>query len=322
MQSVLQNACPERKKMSNYHTSVLPEETIGYLNIKRGEKYIDATLGGGGHTTQILEQGGKVLGIDVDQEALDEVEKRIKDQKFLVHVSSEKEQANIRLDADLILVKGNFRDIRKIAKKYGFENVAGIIFDLGVSSHQIDDANRGFSFSKEGPLDMRMDNNLSVTAKDLVNGLHRNELIEIFKRFGEENFAHGIATEIVKTRKEKPIETTKQLTEIIERVMPAKLNRMAAAARIFQSLRIVVNDELHAIEDALPEACSLLQTRGKLIVISFHSLEDRIVKHLFVKFEQQGMGKALTHQPVLATEKEIAMNVRSRSAKLRVFEKI
>lgn len=296
--------------MSDYHTSVLLEETIEFLDVKPGAKYIDATLGGGGHTNKILDLGGRVLGIDVDIEALNFVEQNIKNKT-----------SKIRIGKDIILAKGNFRDIDEIAKNYGFENAAGIIFDLGVSSHQINDSSRGFSFSKEGALDMRMDKNLSVTAKDLVNGLHRNELMEIFSKFGEERFAHGIASEIVKVRKEGSIETTKQLTEIIEKVMPAKLNRTAASARIFQSLRIIVNDELHAIEDALPLALNLLQSKGRLVVISFHSLEDRIVKHLFANYQKNKAGRVLTLQPIMAGDKETAENVRSRSAKLRVFEK-
>ncbi len=296
--------------MNKYHISVLPEESIGFLNVKAAGMYIDATLGGGGHSLKILNKGGRVLGIDVDQEALDEAKKTF-----------EIQNSNFKIGKEIVLAKGNFRNIATIAEEYGFKNVAGIIFDLGVSSHQIDDPNRGFSFSKEGPLDMRMDSNLSVTAKDLVNGLHRNELIEIFSRFGEERFAHGIATEIVKVRKDNTIKTTKQLIEIIESVMPAKLNRTAAAARIFQSLRIIVNDELHSLEEALPAACSLLQSKGRLVVISFHSLEDRIVKHLFSDFERKSLGVVITHQPVLATEVEISANVRSRSAKLRAFEK-
>lgn len=296
--------------MSDYHKSVLPREAIEYLQIKPGEKYIDATLGGGGHSFAILERGGRVLGIDVDQEALD-----------FVQATRSKLEEKKKFGTDLLLAKGNFRDIGKIAREQGFEQVAGVLFDFGVSSHQIDEPERGFSFQKSGQLDMRMDKDLSVTAKDLVNGLHRNELLDIFTRFGEERFAHGIANEIVNVRKEQLITTTDELIQIIQRVMPAKLDRTAATARIFQALRIIVNDELHAIEEALPEALDLLKPSGRVVAISFHSLEDRIVKRTFRSFKEKKLGIILTEQPITATKEEIVENVRSRSAKLRVFEK-
>lgn len=296
--------------MSSYHKSVLLQEVVDYLRISPGEKYIDATLGGGGHTTRILELGGKVLGLDVDEEALEYVSEELK-------VKSEK----FKIGEDIIFVRGNFKDIDTIAEQNGFESVSGIIFDFGVSSHQIDDPKRGFSFQQIGPLDMRMDKELGVTAKDLINGLHRNELMNVFRNFGEERFAHGIATEIVSVRKIQEITTTDQLIEIINSVMPAKLDRTAAAARIFQSLRIIVNDELHVIEEALPKALKLLKSRGRIVAISFHSLEDRIVKHQFQSFEKSELGTIQTVHPVMAKEEEIARNSRSRSAKLRVFEK-
>ncbi len=296
--------------MSNYHTSVLLEEVVEYLNIKPGEKYIDATLGGGGHSFEILKNGGKVLGIDVDEEALDFVEKKLNT-----------ENIKYKNGENVTLARGNFRDIDTISKENGFEQVSGILFDFGVSSHQIDDPKRGFSFQKNGPLDMRMDTDLGVTAKDLLNGLHRNELINVFRNFGEERFAHGIATEIVRVRKLQEITTTDQLIEIIHRVMPARLDRTAAAARIFQSLRIIINDELHVIEEALPKALQLLKSEGRIVAISFHSLEDRIVKHSFQTFEKNGWGEIITPHPMTATEEEKARNNRSRSAKLRVFEK-
>lgn len=297
--------------MSNYHKSVLLQEVIDCLRIVKGEQYIDATLGGGGHSLEIIRNGGKVLGIDVDEDALDFVEEKIKI-----------ENLHINTKEDFKLVKGNFRDIGKIAKENGFKQVAGILFDFGVSSHQIDDPKRGFSFQQVGPLDMRMDKALTVTARDLINGLHRNELIDVFRNFGEERFAHGIATEIVEVRKAQEITTTDELIEIINQVMPARLDRTAAAARIFQSLRIVINDELHVIEEALPQAIELLKSNGRIVAISFHSLEDRIVKHQFQSLETKGLGKIITRHPILATEDEVKRNNRSRSAKLRVFEKI
>lgn len=297
--------------MSNYHISVLLQEVIDYLRIISGKKYIDATLGGGGHSLEILKRGGKVLGIDVDQDALDFAKEKFEhnDPKF-------------KINKDIFLAKGNFRTIATIAKANQFDEVDGILFDFGVSSHQIDDPKRGFSFQQDGPLDMRMDKELGVTAKDLINGLHKNELIGVFRNFGEERFAHGIATEIVNVRKIQEITTTNELLEIISRVMPGRLDRTAAAARIFQSLRILINDELHVIEEALPQAVLLLKPSGRIVAISFHSLEDRIVKHQFQSFEKEGLGEIITSHPILATKEEVGQNSRSRSAKLRVFEKI
>jgi len=297
--------------MSTYHTSVLLQEVLEYLNVQPDGKYIDATLGGGGHSLEILKKGGRVLGIDVDEEALNFVQQKIKSQK-----------SNLKNQDDIKLARGNFKDIEKIAKDNGFDEVDGILFDFGVSSHQIDDPTQGFSFQQNGPLDMRMDKALGVTAKDLVNGLHKNELIDVFRNFGEERFAHGIATEIVNVRKTQEITTTEQLIAIINQVMPAKLDRTAAAARIFQSLRILINDELHVIEEALPQAVNLLRPGGRIVAIAFHSLEDRIVKHQFQAFAEEGLGKVITKHPVVATEEETRQNSRSRSAKLRVFEKI
>ncbi|HUD45116.1 MAG TPA: 16S rRNA (cytosine(1402)-N(4))-methyltransferase RsmH [Patescibacteria group bacterium] len=291
--------------MNNYHVSVLLKEVIEYLKVKENEKYIDATLGGGGHSLEILRKGGGVLGIDVDQEALSYVGGwRLEDRRRIT------------------LARENFRNIDSIAKGNGFEQVAGILFDFGVSSHQIDDPKRGFTFQQSANLDMRMDQDLGVTAKDLVNALSKKDLIEVFSKYGEERFAHGIATEIVNVRKEGLITTSEDLLSIINRVMPAKLDRIAAAARIFQSLRIVVNDELHAIEETLPKALSLLKPKGRLVAISFHSLEDRIVKNTFKEFEAKNFGKILTAHPIGATDEEMKDNVRSRSAKLRAFEKL
>ena len=196
-----------------------------------------------------------------------------------------------------------------------------MLFDLGVSSHQLDTPERGFSFGKSGPLDMRMDQSLSVSAKELVNGLGKKELKELFERFGEDRFAERIATYITKRRLVQPIETTEQLATIIKRAVPFDQSDIHPATRIFQALRIVVNDELHALEEALPQALELLQDKGRLVVISFHSLEDRIVKHSFDAFEKAGKGAILTDKPLQPKEAEMTANRRSRSSKLRVFER-
>jgi 16S rRNA (cytosine1402-N4)-methyltransferase len=298
-------------KMSDYHTSVLLQETIEQLQIKKGSRYIDGTLGGGGHTSEILKCGGKVLGIDVDEDALDFVENdlrlKIKD---------------LRLGTDLFLAKGNFKDIDILARESGFTDVSGILLDLGISSHHVDAAERGFSFLKTAQLDMRMDKTLQVTAGDLVNALTKNELIDLFINLGEEPFAKTIASHIVEARKIKRIETTTELAEIIKKSVPYSKKGISPATKAFQALRIAVNDELNVLIETLPKAVSLLESGGRLAIISFHSLEDRIVKRSFLEFEEKGMGTIITKKPIVPTEEEIAHNSRSRSSKLRVFEKI
>lgn len=294
--------------MSEYHVSVLLSETIDLLNIKAGEKYIDGTLGGGGHTSEILARGGEVLGIDMDEDAIGHVEKNLKSQI---------------LNRKLVLKQGNFKDIDKIATEVGFEKVAGILFDLGVSSHHFDEDDRGFSVQKMGPLDMRMDRNLSVKAEDLVNGLTKGELHELFSRLGEERFAKAITEGIVSARKVKHIDTTLELVEIVRKSIGRYSSpEINPATRIFQALRIAVNDELNSIREVLPKAFELLEGNGRLAIISFHSLEDRIVKNAFKEFEAKGLGTIITKKPIVPSFEEIEANNRSRSAKLRVFEKI
>ncbi len=292
--------------MNKYHTSVLLQEVIELLNIESGKKYIDATLGGGGHTAAILERGGIVLGIDLDQEALDYVKDNF---KFQI--------SNFKLK----IAKGNFIEIGNIAKEYGFDRVSGIVFDLGVSGHQFDTPERGFSFQKEGPLDMRMDRSLKIEAKDLVNILTKGELYELFTKLGEEGFARVISNSIVRARKIKPIRTTIELSGIISRCVRGKV-KIETEARIFQSLRIAINDELNNLKAALPQAFNLLDKEGKIAVISFHSLEDRIVKNQFMKWAEGGHGKLLTRKPVIPGAEEIEKNKRARSAKLRVIQKL
>ncbi|MDP2637873.1 MAG: 16S rRNA (cytosine(1402)-N(4))-methyltransferase RsmH [Candidatus Levybacteria bacterium] len=300
--------------MSNYHKSVLLQKTIDGLRVKKDGKYIDATLGGGGHTKQILELGGVVLGIDADQDSIDHVrELKIKNSK-------------LKIWERLRIIRGNFRDIDKIAHSNSFNNIAGIIFDLGVSSHQIDSSRRGFSFQSEGPLDMRMDQELGVTARDLIKILTKEELCEIFTKYGEESRAWIISDAIVKARNIKPIETTGELARVIEnglkrKGMSAGFSPASQSKKVFQALRIIVNDELNAIGEALPKAVDLLEENGRLCVISFHSLEDRIVKNKFIEFEEKSLGEIITEKPMVPSEKEIEENNRARSAKLRIFER-
>ncbi|HEX7041676.1 MAG TPA: 16S rRNA (cytosine(1402)-N(4))-methyltransferase RsmH [Patescibacteria group bacterium] len=292
--------------MSNYHKSVLLQETIDGLAIKSGQKYIDATLGAGGHTREIIKRGGVVLGIDQDNEALEFVRENFKSEI---------------LQSKLKLSYGNFSNISKIATENGFERVSGIIFDIGVSSHQLDSPERGFSFLSDSPLDMRMDKSLQVTAADLVNGLTKSELAELFLKYGEEKFANRIAQNIVLRREKGPIITTLDLANVIYRSYPVK-GKIHPATRVFQALRIAVNDELNSLSDALLKALDLLESGGRIAVISFHSLEDRIVKNMFKNFQEENRGRIITEKPIVPLENEQIENKRSRSAKLRIFEKI
>jgi 16S rRNA (cytosine1402-N4)-methyltransferase len=297
--------------MSDYHKTVLQKEAIDGLNVKVGGRYIDATLGGGGHSFEILKRGGEVLGLDVDQEAIDYVWKQIKNQK-----SKFKEKVN-----GIRLVKGNFANIDKLAKENGFENIAGAVFDLGVSSHQLDTPERGFSFQTESTLDMRMDRDLSIKAYDLINGLTKKELYEILTKFGEERFAWIISESIVSARQVAPIRTTRELSEIIRKATRIKDKKINPATKTFQALRIVVNDEVNNLSDGLAVIFDLLKSKGRIVVISFHSLEDRVVKNQFREWSERDLGEIVTKKPITPTVLEISQNKRARSAKLRVFEK-
>ncbi|MBI2195838.1 MAG: 16S rRNA (cytosine(1402)-N(4))-methyltransferase RsmH [Candidatus Levybacteria bacterium] len=299
--------------MSQFHVSVLLKEVVDALDVKPGRLYLDATLGGGGHAFEILKRGGKVLGIDWDEEALDFVRKKA-------------EELKIELGKDIILAKGNFRDIVQISKENGLGKADAVLFDLGVSSHQIDNSNRGFSFQQEGPLDMRMSKDLAVKAADLINGLNKGELYELFTKLGEEHAARTISNAIISARGVKPIVTTLQLADIVAKsfglrgeikpYMRAKVNQ-----KVFQALRIAVNDELNNLREALPSALEILGPKGRIVVVSFHSLEDRIVKWKFIEFAKKGLGTVLTKHPILPSQAEIDINRRSASAKLRIFEK-
>ncbi|MBI5465525.1 16S rRNA (cytosine(1402)-N(4))-methyltransferase RsmH [Candidatus Gottesmanbacteria bacterium] len=294
----------------DYHIPVLLKETINGLVIKEGKKYIDATVGGGGHTEEILKRGGKVLGIDCDPEAIEHVKESIK-----YKVSS--------IKYDLTLVRGNFVHLKEISKKVEFEKAAGILFDLGVSSHQLETENRGFSFNTDAPLDMRMDPILSVTAADLVNGLNEGELYELFVKYSEEYHSRAIARAIVRARALKPITTCNELAEIVVKARRRRrFDRAHPATRIFQALRIAVNDELNNLRQALPQAVELLEKGGRLVILSFHSLEDRIVKNFFKDKAEKGILQILTKKPIRPDERETKANPRSRSAKLRIAEKL
>lgn len=293
--------------MNNYHKPVLLQKTIDLLQVKPGQKYIDATLGGGGHTGKILDALGVVLGIDQDQDALDYVSQNINNK-------------------NLVLAKGNFVNIEEIAHSKGFEKVLGILFDLGVSSHQIDSPKRGFSFLTNGPLDMRMDKDSSLTAEYLVNVLGKGELYELFNRLGQESHANAISGAISSARRVKAIRTTDELLEVIGKAHGYReelsdFDKNKIGQKVFQALRIAVNNELENLEKALPQAVRLLEKRGRIVAISFHSLEDRIVKNTFKEFKRQGLGEIITEKPIEPDALEIKENARSRSSKLRVFER-
>lgn len=310
--------------MNEFHKPVLLQEVIDFLRVKKGSRYIDTTLGGGGHAFEILKLGGIVLGIDFDQDAIEYTKFRIQNSPAS---ASEAGRAEFRIDKDIFLIQGNFKEIDKIARLKNFNKVSGILFDLGVSSFQLENPQRGFSYQKEGPLDMRMDKKNKVQAADLLNILTKGELDELFFKLGEERNARIISDAIVRARGIKPIRTTGDLVLVIQESLGEKgrisaFDRSKVAKRIFQALRIAVNDELNNLREALPRAYMLLGGRGRIVAISFHSLEDRIIKNIFKEFESKNMGKVITKKPVVASFLEIEKNRRSKSARLRVFEKI
>lgn len=306
------------KTSSAYHIPALLNETVDLLNVRPGLRFIDATLGGGGHSEEIAKRKGTVLGIDQDPEAVSFASERLK--VALRHSSG---QACPGLVPPKI-VQSNFSRIDEVARTCGFEKVDGILFDLGVSSHQLETPNRGFSFNQEGPLDMRMDSSLSVSAKDLVNGLNEGELADLFLKLGEERLSRRYAKAICRARQIKPIETCNELSEIIlkEALPRGRFDRTHPATRVFQALRIAVNDELNSLREALPKAVDLLDKNGRLVILSFHSLEDGIVKRFFAEQEQKGLLKIITKKPITPSIEEVKINPRARSAKLRAAEKV
>lgn len=292
--------------MNEFHTPVMLKEIIEFLNIQQEAWYVDCNIGGGGHTQEILKRGGKVLGIDLDKEAI----------SYLTTSMNPYIQTG-----DLILKQDNFANLKKIIEEFQISKIKGILFDLGLSSHQLDNPDRGFSFQSDAPLDMRMDQSIGATAADLINGLYENELVELFIKYGEENYPKRLAKKIVEIRSSRPITTTKQLADLVSSVIHTR-GKINPATKIFQALRIAVNDELGNLEKALPQAVEVLDGGGRLVVLSFHSLEDRIVKD-FIKVQvDMGQVQSLTKKPIKPTEEEVRQNPRSRSAKLRAAEKL
>ncbi len=291
--------------MNKYHQPVLLKETLELLQVRKDEKYIDATLGSGGHSLEIIKRGGLLLGIDWDPEMIKIVKGRF----------------SACPNALWQLKEGNFKDLKKIAEAAGFLGAAGMIADLGLSSLQIKNFNRGFSFQDQGSLDMRLNPGLTRTAKDLINSLNQDELSEIFQRLVQEKLARPIAQSVVKSRRLRPIATAKDLAEIIERVKPRVKGKLHPATKVFLALRILVNQEFENLKALLEASLEVLKPGGRLLIISFHSGEDRLVKLEFRKLKKQKKALLLTKKPIEAGAKEVAANPLARSAKLRAIEK-
>ncbi|MCR4956203.1 MAG: 16S rRNA (cytosine(1402)-N(4))-methyltransferase RsmH [Lachnospiraceae bacterium] len=307
------------------HVSVLLEETVGGLNVKPDGIYVDGTLGGAGHSYEICKQlngNGRLIGIDQDEDAIKAASERLKDFKDKVTI-----------------VRSNYCNMKEELKKLDIEKVDGIMLDLGVSSYQLDTPMRGFTYMEEdAPLDMRMDNRKSLTAEYIVNNYSEEDLFHMIRDYGEDRFAKNIAKHIVIEREKQPIKTTGELTAIIKGAIPMKVQVTGGhpAKRTFQAIRIECNKELDVLRDTLDDMIELLNPKGRLCIITFHSLEDRIVKNHFKKAEdpcicpkefpvcvcgRKPLGKVITRKPILPSEEELEVNSRSRSAKLRIFEK-
>ena len=313
------NCIDSSNRMEFYHDPVLSIEVLEALQPAEGKQFFDGTLGGGGHTELLLANGAHVIGSDQDTEAIEYVSKKLEgyEDRFLP-------------------VHGNFSNIDEVLMSVGVDQVDGVLLDLGVSSHQLDEAERGFSFRKDGPLDMRMDQTQGETAADLVNQLDKDELIRIFREYGEERKAAKVAQAIINYREQLPFETTSHLADVVASVVP-KTGRKHPATKVFEALRIAVNKELEVLEEVLEKALDVLGPGGVLAVITFHSLEDRIVQQFMRSRSEKTIDRPewpepkpnpiysvdLPHRkPKSPTEAELEANNRSRSAKLRVATKV
>lgn len=304
------------------HKSVLLNECIEGLNIKPGGIYVDGTLGGGGHSYEIakrLNSNGRLFGIDQDEDAIKAAGERLKE-----------------FD-NVTLIRSNYENMKNVLAEYGVDGVDGILLDLGVSSYQLDTVERGFSYKFDTELDMRMDTRQALTAKDIVNDYSEKELFRIIRDYGEDKFAQNIAKHIVKARETKKINTTFELNEIIAAAIPAKMRQNGhPSKKTFQAIRIECNRELDVLRDSLDDMIGLLGDGGRIAIITFHSLEDRIVKSAFREKEnpctcppnfpvcvcgKKPQGRIITKKPILPSEEELEENSRSKSSKLRIFEK-
>ncbi len=307
------------------HTTVLLKETVDGLQVKPNGIYVDCTLGGGGHSEYLLSQlseEGRLFAFDQDDVAIEHAKTKL-----------------ARYEKQVTFIKSNFRFLKRKLAEYGIDQVDGILFDLGVSSPQLDTPERGFSYHHDAPLDMRMNRDQSLTAYDIVNTWSYDQLVHIFFHYGEEKFSKQVARKIEAARNQKSIETTGELVEIIKEAIPAPARRSGGhpAKRIFQAIRIAVNDELQAFKEAVYQAIDLLKPGGRISVITFHSLEDRICKLAFkeasegpklppglpvIPKEYQPTLKLITKKPIVPSEEEVETNHRARSAKLRIAEKL
>ncbi|MCX5699325.1 MAG: 16S rRNA (cytosine(1402)-N(4))-methyltransferase RsmH [Candidatus Omnitrophica bacterium] len=294
------------------HVPVMLQEVLDSLKLTAGQIIVDATLGTGGHSLEILKRitpGGRLIGIDRDENSLAICRQRLaefKDSTEFVHA--------------------NFADLDQVMANLGIENIDGIVFDLGISSYQLLDAQRGFSFQEEGPLDMRLDKSSYICAYDLVNNLNENEISQILWNFGQERWHNRIARLLVQERRNKPISTTKQLADLVMRAIPYRYRRsyyrIHPATRTFQAVRIAVNRELEILENAIKKAVDILRKQARICVISFHSLEDRAIKHTFRALKADGLIDIITAKPLTPGAGEIGVNPSSRSSKFRVAERI
>jgi len=286
------------------------KEVISFLNLEPGDIVLDATVGGGGHAGEIMKKirpGGRLIGIDADGSAIKIAENNLSG-----------------IEGSFKLINENFRNIDRVLSKENVKSLKAVLFDVGISSYQIEEKARGFSIKESARLDMRMDPRLNITAYDIVNRYKEKDLSDLIQRFGEERFHNKIARHIVEERSKKPIETTQDLAAIIHRAVGFRYqkSKIDPATRTFQAIRIAVNDELNALEEGLKKAISWLDIGARICVISFHSLEDRIVKHLFRGYASLGVLKVITKKPVRPSDGEVISNPRARSGRLRVAERI
>ena len=313
--------------MAFKHISVLLDECIEGLNIKADGTYVDGTLGGAGHASVVcskLSGGGTFIGIDQDADAIAHSTKKLEEGGY---------------DCTIHTVRSNYSNFKNIIADLDMDSVDGILLDLGVSSFQLDTAERGFSYMQDAPLDMRMDQRQEKTARDIVNDYSYKELVRILRIYGEEKFANNIAKHIIEARQEQPIETTFELVDVIRKAIPMKIQKKLGhpGKRTFQAIRIELNEELNVLKETLQDMIDGLAPEGRLCIITFHSLEDRIVKQLFRKNEDpctcppefpvcvcgnESTGKVITRKPILPSDEEMEVNSRSKSAKLRVFQKV
>ena len=310
--------------MAFEHVSVLLHETVDGLNVKPDGIYVEATLGGGGHAYEVctkLGEQGRLIGIDQDADAIKAAGKRLEG-----------------FGEKVTIIRSNYCDMKSKLQEQGIDKVDGIVLDLGVSSYQLDTADRGFSYREDAPLDMRMDQRSEMTARDIVNDYSEMDLYRVIRDYGEDKFAKNIARHIVRERAKRPIETTGELTEVIRHAIPMKFQKKTGhpAKRTFQAIRIELNRELDVLRDSLDDMIDMLNPGGRLCIITFHSLEDRIVKSAFKKNENPctcpsdfpvcvcgkvSKGRVITRKPILPSEEEMEVNSRSKSAKLRIFER-